>query len=83
MKTSKRITLALLLVLAYAAMLPTLSVADTWNPATKSTFSEPVEVPGMVLPSGTYWFTDVQPSQALTTLSYVARIDYAYQHPLN
>jgi hypothetical protein len=57
MKSSKRITLTLLMVLAYAAILPTLSVADTWNRATKLTFSEPVEVPGMVLPSGTYWFT--------------------------
>jgi hypothetical protein len=57
MKTSKRIILSLSLVLACVTMLPTLSVADTWNRATKLTFSEPVEVPGMVLPSGTYWFT--------------------------
>jgi len=31
--------------------------ADQWNKATKVTFREPVEVPGMALPAGTYWFT--------------------------
>lgn len=30
--------------------------ADTWNKATKLTFSQPVEVSGTVLQSGTYWF---------------------------
>lgn len=30
--------------------------ADDWNKATKITFSEPVEVPGKVLPAGTYVF---------------------------
>jgi hypothetical protein len=30
--------------------------ADTWNKATKISFSQPVEVSGMVLPAGTYWF---------------------------
>ncbi|MDQ6677060.1 MAG: DUF2911 domain-containing protein [Acidobacteriota bacterium] len=30
--------------------------ADTWNHKTKLTFSEPVEVPGKVLPAGTYTF---------------------------
>jgi len=31
--------------------------ADEANQATKITFSNPVEIPGMVLESGTYWFT--------------------------
>jgi hypothetical protein len=31
--------------------------ADAWNQATKLTFSGPVEVPGLALPAGTYWFT--------------------------
>jgi hypothetical protein len=35
---------------------PTSMFADDWNQATKLTFSEPVEVPGVVLPAGTYWF---------------------------
>ena len=30
--------------------------ADTWNKATKLIFSQPVEVSGTVLQSGTYWF---------------------------
>jgi hypothetical protein len=30
--------------------------ADVWNKATKLTFTEPVEVSGTVLQSGTYWF---------------------------
>lgn len=30
--------------------------ADTWNKATKLTFSAPVEISGRVLPAGTYWF---------------------------
>ncbi|MBV8050079.1 MAG: hypothetical protein JOZ80_02750 [Acidobacteriaceae bacterium] len=36
--------------------LPTTVMADEWNKATKLTFNEPVEVPGMVLEAGTYWF---------------------------
>lgn len=34
-----------------------LAHADPWNQATKVNFSEPVEIPGTVLPAGTYWFT--------------------------
>lgn len=30
--------------------------ADEYNEATKFTFSQAVEVPGRVLPAGTYWF---------------------------
>ena len=30
--------------------------ADEWNKKTKVTFTEPIEVPGMVLPAGTYTF---------------------------
>ena len=30
--------------------------ADEYNQATKFTFSQPVEVPGRILPAGTYWF---------------------------
>ena len=37
--------------------LPSAVVADASDQATKLTFSEPVEVPGQVLPAGTYWFT--------------------------
>lgn len=37
-------------------LLPNGASADAWNKATKITFSEPVEVSGTVLESGTYWF---------------------------
>lgn len=40
-----------------ALVAPSAMMADKWDKATKLTFSEPVEVPGQVLPSGTYWFT--------------------------
>ncbi len=45
--------LALLCTLA----LPRAVMADESDQATKLIFSEPVEVPGQVLPAGTYWFT--------------------------
>ena len=37
-----------------AALAPRMS-ADTWDRLTKVTFSQPVEIPGQVLPAGTYW----------------------------
>jgi hypothetical protein len=37
--------------------LPSAVMADEWDQVTKLTFSDPVEVPGQVLPAGTYWFT--------------------------
>lgn len=43
-------------VLLLAAFTP-LAHADQWDQATKVTFSEPIEIPGAVLPAGTYWFT--------------------------
>jgi hypothetical protein len=29
--------------------------ADEWNQKTKLTFNQPVEIPGKILPAGTYW----------------------------
>jgi phytoene dehydrogenase-like protein len=49
----------ILTVLFGLAVLPAyfpLAHADQWDKATKITFSEPVEVPGRVLPPGTYTF---------------------------
>jgi len=40
-----------------------LALADQWNQATKLTFSQPVEIPGVVLPAGTYWFTLISDDQ--------------------
>jgi hypothetical protein len=35
---------------------PPAAHADEWNQLTRFTFSQPVEVPGRILPAGTYWF---------------------------
>jgi hypothetical protein len=43
------------LLFAFAIM-PLVSHADANDQATKFTFSEPVQIPGQVLPAGTYWF---------------------------
>jgi LPXTG-motif cell wall-anchored protein len=45
------------LALLFAVTMPSAMMADEWDKATKLTFSEPVEVPGLVLIAGTYWFT--------------------------
>jgi hypothetical protein len=42
-------------ILACTAFLPA-ARADEWNQKTKMTFSEPIEIPGAVLPAGAYWF---------------------------
>jgi hypothetical protein len=47
------VTLAFLL--AFLIVLPVVR-ADELNQATKFTFSQPVQIPGHVLPAGTYWF---------------------------
>ena len=40
---------------AFLIVLPVVR-ADDWNQATKFTFSQPVQIPGQVLPAGTYRF---------------------------
>ena len=57
MNTSKCFIVTFCLVLLCALSAPSTLMADEWDKATKLTFSEPVEVPGQVLPAGTYWFT--------------------------
>ena len=42
-------------LLAFGVFSP-LAHADEYNQATKVTFSQSVQVPGRILPSGTYWF---------------------------
>ena len=49
------VTFCLAVLCALAA--PKAMMADEEDQTTKLTFSEPVEVPGQVLPAGTYWFT--------------------------
>jgi hypothetical protein len=55
MKTKKTFTI-LGLVFAFLIMLPVLRASE-FDQATKFTFSQPVSIPGQVLPAGTYWFT--------------------------
>jgi hypothetical protein len=47
------VTLAL--ILACVIVLP-VARADQYNQATQLTFSQPVQIPGRILPAGTYWF---------------------------
>jgi hypothetical protein len=54
---SKWFVVTFCLVVLCAMTAPSAVMADEWDKATKLTFSEPVEVPGQVLPAGTYWFT--------------------------
>ncbi|MFZ0910601.1 MAG: LPXTG cell wall anchor domain-containing protein [Candidatus Acidiferrales bacterium] len=56
MKSVRILALGLLVALAGSIPLST-AHADTWDKATKVTFSEPVQIPGTVLPPGTYTFT--------------------------
>jgi hypothetical protein len=42
-------------LLAFLTVLPVVH-ADEWNQATQFTFSQPVQIPGHVLPAGTYLF---------------------------
>jgi hypothetical protein len=52
-----KLQIVMLCLLALATLFVSSNAkADTWNKATKLTFSAPVEVSGHVLPAGTYWF---------------------------
>ena len=53
METFSRILWSGLLCSALIALTPT-AKADEWDKKTVITFNEPVEIPGMVLPAGTY-----------------------------
>jgi hypothetical protein len=54
MNTRKVISI-LGLLLAFAIILP-VARADEFDQATKLTFNQSVQIPGRVLPAGTYWF---------------------------
>jgi hypothetical protein len=51
-----RSLLAILAVCAAGVVLPRTAAADEWNRRTVLTFNKAVEVPGKVLPAGTYVF---------------------------
>lgn len=55
----KQIKIALLLafsLLAILCLFPSSMYADDWDKATKITVNHPFEIPGMILPAGTYVF---------------------------
>jgi Protein of unknown function (DUF2911) len=51
-----RKTISVLALMFAFAIMPLASHADENNQATKFTFSQPVQIPGQILPAGTYWF---------------------------
>src|SRR5580658_5180256 len=55
MSKQKFLVIVLSLVIAFSIAVPA-ARADVWNQKTELTFTEPVEIPGQVLPAGTYWF---------------------------
>ena len=55
MNPRKLLVVVFSLILACMVFLPA-AVAGEWDQATKMNFSEPVEIPGVALPAGTYWF---------------------------
>jgi LPXTG-motif cell wall-anchored protein len=59
MKTVKTILAVLTLALLGATLAPG-ARADTWNKKTVMTFDQPIEIPGQILPAGTYTFALVE-----------------------
>jgi hypothetical protein len=55
--SNKWLVIIFSLALFCTLALPGTLMADEWDQATRLTFSEAVEVPGQILPAGTYWFT--------------------------
>jgi hypothetical protein len=55
MKTRNAMTI-LGFLLAFAIILPTAARGDEYDQASQLTFSQSVQIPGRVLPAGTYWF---------------------------
>lgn len=55
MKGLKVLAMACCLLLSVGVWMP-IAHADEWHQRTELKFSEPVQVPGAVLPAGTYWF---------------------------
>ena len=55
MKIVKTVLVVLTLALLGAMLAPGVR-ADEWNKKTVMTFSQPVEIPGQILPAGTYTF---------------------------
>ena len=53
--TTKKLFITLGLALASVVVLPT-ARADEYDQASKLTFNKSIQIPGHVMPAGTYWF---------------------------
>ena len=56
MNTRKTFTFMIAFVVAFVLFFEVSAHADQNDQATEVTFSQPVQIPGQVLPAGTYWF---------------------------
>jgi len=56
MNTRKAITFMIAFVVAFVLFFEVSAHADMSDQATQITFSQPVQIPGQVLPAGTNWF---------------------------
>jgi len=56
MNTRKALTFMIAFVAAFVLFFEVSAHADMSDQATEITFSQPVQIPGQVLPAGTYWF---------------------------
>jgi hypothetical protein len=73
MNTRKVISI-LGLLLAFAIILPA-ARADEYDQASQLTFSQPVQIPGHVLPAGTYWFVLADVSIANRNIIHIFNSD--------
>ena len=73
MNTRKTISI-LGLLLAFVIILP-VARADDSDQATKLTFSQSVQIPGRVLPAGTYWFVLADTSIGSRNLIHIFNSD--------
>jgi hypothetical protein len=55
-------TVILLVTIGFLGRMVPLATASEWDQKTIFTFSGPVEIPGQVLPAGTYVFKLVEPN---------------------
>jgi outer membrane protein OmpA-like peptidoglycan-associated protein len=58
---SFRILVAIFTIAGFQSLWLINASADDWNKATRLTFNQPFEIPGMVLPAGTYVFKSIDP----------------------
>jgi hypothetical protein len=61
-------------LLAFTIILP-VARADEYDQATKLTFSQSVQIPGRVLPAGTYWFVLADTSIANRNIIHIFNSD--------